>query len=191
MPPPTTTYQLGIALQETRPPVWRRVLVLPALPLARLHDVIQAVMGWDDCHLHMFIDGDRRFTRRDRSLDDWTPPGMSRDLDESRYRVRHLLEKEGDWIEYEYDFGDCWRHRITLQKVLPRDRNIRLPACTGGKRQCPPEDCGGAWGFQNMLEALGDPNHEDHEELTDWIGEFDPEAFSVQAANARLRYVFR
>ena len=192
MPPPTVTYQLRVVLKGTSPPIWRRALVSPAMTLARLHDVLQAVMGWEDCHLHMFVKGERRFTRPGPWVADWTPPGMPRDLDERKYRVRHLLEKEKDWIDYEYDFGDSWDHRITLQKILPRDPKQRLPACVSGKRRCPPEDSGGTWGFQDKLRILGDPDDEEHEWISEWMGgDFDAEAFSVRDVNERLRHMFR
>ena len=90
------------------------------------------------------------------------------------------------------DFGDSWNHRVTLQKVLLRDPRVRLPACISGKRQCPPEDCGGLPGFYRMLDALEDPDDEEHDELKDWVGgSFDPEEFSVEAVNQQLRQRFR
>ncbi|WP_423928670.1 plasmid pRiA4b ORF-3 family protein [Candidatus Palauibacter sp.] len=192
MPPPAVTYQLRVVLRGTSPPIWRRILVSPSMTLARLHDVLQVVMGWDDCHLHMFVKGERRFSPPDPWGNDWTPPGMPRDLDERKCRVRHLLEREKEWFDYEYDFGDSWSHRITLQKILPRDPKQRLPACISGKRRCPPEDSGGSWLFQEKLEIRDDPDHEDHEWISEWMGEdFDAEAFSVRDVNERLRYMFR
>ena len=102
-------------------------------------------------------------------------------LDERKYRIGQLLRREKDWIEYEYDFGDSWYHRITLQKILPRDPAVRLPVCVSGKRRCPPEDCGGVWGFYHKLAVMADPDHEEHEEIRWWMdGSFDPEAFSVE-----------
>ena len=92
----------------------------------------------------------------------------------------------------EYDFGDGWTHRITLQKILPQDPRVRLPACVAGKRQCPPEDCGGIWGFYEKLRILEDPDDEEYEDIREWMGDdFDPDDFSVDEVNAQLRGMFR
>lgn len=196
MPPrssrlPRTTYQLRVALKGARPPIWRRFQVSPAMNLSGLHDVLQAVMGWHDSHLHMFIKGRRRFTLPNPWLDDPDPFGKPLFLDERKYRIDELLTREKDWMEYEYDFGDSWYHRITLQKILPRDPAVRLPVCISGGRACPPEDCGGTWGFYENLAILADPDHEEHEDIAEWMDpDFDPETFSVEEVNVTLRAMF-
>ena len=192
MPPRAVTYQLRVALKGARPPIWRRFLVPPTITLESLHDVLQVVMGWHDGHLHMFIKGRQRFSLPNPWMDDWAPMGGPRELDERGYRVNQLLKREKDWIDYEYDFGDGWTHRITLQKILPRDPQVRLPACVAGKRQCPPEDCGGIWGFYEKLRILEDPDDEEYEDIREWMGDdFDPDDFSVDEVNAQLRGMFR
>ena len=184
--PPCYTYQLRVALKGTRPPIWRRLLVSPSMRLSRLHDALQVVMGWDDCHLHMFTKGQRRFMFPNPWMDDVDPFGGPRFLDERKYRIDQLLTREKDWIEYQYDFGDSWYHRITLQKILPRDPAVRLPVCISGKRRCPPEDCGGIWRFYETLAILADPDHEEHDEIAEWMDpDFDPEAFSVPMRSSR------
>ena len=186
--PPRVTYQLRIALKGTKPPIWRRILVSPSMTLDRLHDVIQAVMGWQDCHLHMFIKGRQCYSIPSPWDDDWRAPGTPRDLNERKYRVSQLLKRDKDWITYEYDFGDSWEHRVTLQKIHPHDPAVSLPACIGGKRRCPPEDSGGLWGYYENLDILKDPDHPEHEHTKEWMGEgFDPEVFSVQAVDQMLR----
>ena len=185
--PPRVTYQLRIALRRTKPPIWRRVLVPPSMYLDTLHHLIQVVMGWEDRHLHMFRKGDRRYSKPGPWDNDWRESATSRHLDERKHRIGQLLKREKDWMTYMYDFGDSWEHKITLQKILPYDRTVRLPACTGGRRRCPPEDCGGVWGYYEMLEVLKDPNARDHEHMKEWIGEdFDPGEFSVQAVDEVL-----
>ena len=155
--------------------------------LDTLHHLIQVVMGWEDRHLHMFRKGDRRYSKPGPWDNDWRESATSRHLDERKHRIGQLLEHEKDWMTYMYDFGDSWEHKITLQKILPYDRAVRLPACTGGRRRCPPEDCGGVWGYYEMLEVLKDPNARDHEHMKEWIGEdFDPGEFSVQAVDEVL-----
>ena len=102
--------------------------------------------------------------------------------------VSYLLTTEKDKIEYEYDFGDGWVHEIKLEKILPADNTMKSPVCTDGALACPPEDCGGIWGYAQMLEALKDPHHEQHEETLEWIGEeFDPELFDIETVNKLLK----
>ncbi len=185
--PQRVTYQLRIDLKGTKPPIWRRVLVPHSLPLDRLHDVIQVAMGWLDGHLHMFVKGRQTYAVPNPWGDDWTLPGMPATLDEREFRVSQLLKREKDWLTYEYDFGDGWEHRVTLQKILPYDSAVRLPACTGGKRSCPPEDSGGVWGYYDNLEILRDPDHPEHEEIKEWMGVgFDPEEFDLRYVNEAL-----
>ena len=182
--PPRVTYQLRIALRRTKPPIWRRVLVPPSMHLDTLHHLIQVVMGWEDCHLHMFRKGDQRYSRPGPWDNDWRESATSRHLDERTHRINHLLKREKDWITYLYDFGDRWEHKVTLQKILPYDPAVRLPACISGRRRCPPEDCGGVWGYYEMLDSLEDPRARDHEHMKEWIGgHFDPEVFSAQAVD--------
>ena len=155
--------------------------------LDTLHYLIQVVMGWEDCHLHMFRKGDQRYSRPGPWRNDFRMPGTPRDLDERKYRISQLLKHEKDWITYMYDFGDHWEHKVTLQKILPYDPAVRLPACISGRRRCPPEDCGGVWGYYEMLEVLEDPNARNHEHMKEWIGEhFDPEVFSARAVDEVL-----
>ncbi len=185
--PDRFTYQLRIDLRGTKPPIWRRVLVPPSQPLDRLHDVIQVAMGWLDGHLHMFVKGRQTYAVPNPWDDDWVLPGMPATLDEREFGVSQLLKHEKDWLTYEYDFGDGWAHRVTLQKILSYDPSIRLPACTGGKRRCPPEDSGGVWGYYGQLEILKDPDHPEHEDVREWMGEdFDPEEFDVRYVDEAL-----
>ena len=185
--PPRVTYQLRIVLLHAKPPIWRRVLVPPSMHLDILHHVIQVVMGWEDRHLHMFRKDNRRYSIPDPWRHQFRMPGTPRDLDERKYRIHHLLASEGDWMTYMYDFGDSWEHKVTLQKILPHKRGARLPACISGRRRCPPEDCGGVWGYEEMLKSLANPKAEDHEHVKEWIGEdFDPEVFSARTVDREL-----
>lgn len=183
MPPKNKTYQLRIALEGARPPIWRRLLVPNSIRLAELHDVLQIVMGWYDCHLHSFVKGDRQY----QMPNPWRDLLDSHWLDERKYRLDQLLTRPKDWMRYVYDFGDNWRHKVTLQKVLPVDPKQPLPFCLSGKRRCPPEDCGGLGGYYNMLEAVADPTHEEHEMYSEWlVDDFDPEEFDVDDVNDAL-----
>jgi Plasmid pRiA4b ORF-3-like protein len=107
-------------------------------------------------------------------------------------RLSELLNQRGAKANYTYDFGDSWEHSIRVEKVLPAKPGVVVPQCTGGELNAPPEDCGGLPGYYNLLEAILDPEHDQHEELLDWIGgSFDPEFFSADAINQRLDKMFR
>jgi len=168
----------------TKPPIWRRVLVPADLTLADLHGVIQAVMEWEDGHLHNFSIGNKKF-----GLPDPDDPMMA-DLgwaDERRVRLCQVFGEAGAKAEYNYDFGDDWLHRIVVEKVLPPVPEAAYPVCTGGKLNGPPEDCGGVYGYYHLLDAIGDPEDEEHEDLLEWIGGgYNPDAFSVDEINRRL-----
>ncbi len=173
-----SVYQLKATILDIKPPVWRRLVVRDDSTLAELHDVLQAAFGWWDYHLHEFEIGGVRYGVDDG--EDWNPP-----KDERRAKLRTLVQ-EGSTFLYVYDFGDYWRHRIVVEKVLAAEAGRRYPACTGGRRACPPEDCGGPWGYQEFLAAIVDPDHEEHDSMLEWVaGSFDPDA--VEAGEFRLR----
>ena len=176
-------YQLKVTLLGTRPPIWRRLLVPSDLNLAQLHDVLQVAMGWQDGHLHEFSAGGRRFGPPDPQ-----DQFMADDVgDERKVRVFDLFGRTGAKALYTYDFGDTWEHSIVLEKRLPAAPNMIYPICTDGQLACPPEDCGGIPGFYDLLGALRDPTHEEHQELRDWVGgDYDPEVFSIEAVNRIL-----
>jgi len=101
-------------------------------------------------------------------------------LDEKRRKIANYFSMKNPTANYEYDFGDSWEHKIQLEKILPREKDVNYPRCIGGKRACPPEDCGGIWGYERLLEILKDPKHEEYEEMLEWVGgEFDPELFDA------------
>jgi hypothetical protein len=108
-------------------------------------------------------------------------------LDDSKTTLQAVACSEGAQFVYVYDLGDGWQHLIQVEKVLPPGPKAHYPICLAGKRACPPEDCGGAGGYMNLLEAIADPQHEDHDMMIDWLGDdFDPEEFSVEEVNERL-----
>lgn len=178
-PATDATYEFEIALQDIKPRIWRRFCASNTLSLAQLHDVVQAVMGWDDCHLHMFEIAGEEFSR--------PLPGESRDFeDERKFRLADFGLRERDEILYEYDFGDGWEHRLVLKKILPPEADAP-PVCIKGARACPPEDCGGPWGYGDLLDALAHPADPRYDELREWIGEgCDAERFEVAHINAGL-----
>lgn len=178
----STVVSLKVTLRDTKPPIWRRLLMTDTMTLADLHRVVQGAMGWHDTHLHLF-DIDGRQYGAPRTVDDVA--------DERRLTLRGLLKSGVLRFAYIYDFGDSWEHVIAIEKARPATDGETLPACIAGKRACPPEDCGGTWGYQHLLEVLADPSHPEYEEQREWIGEeIDPEAFDINLANTVLKAKF-
>jgi len=175
-------FQLKVTLLDTKPPIWRRVLVDGSSTLDHVHDVIQAAFGWWNYHLHEFEVGQTRYGVPDPD-EDWGEPPR----DERRTRL-DAIAGEGSSFRYTYDFGDGWDHKIVVEKVVHADATVTVPACIDGRRACPPEDCGGTWGYGELLEILADPAHPEHDERREWIGRpFDPEAFDPSEFEDNLR----
>jgi len=177
-------YQFKITLLDIKPTIWRRIQVADC-SLTELHEDIQRAFGWWNYHLHQFeIDGER--------YSQPAPDGEDFGIDfkdESNVLLSKLIPKSGRksrWI-YEYDFGDGWRHEILFEGFPPTDSKAKYPLCVEGERACPPEDCGGPWGYVEYLAAIADPKHEQHRELREWRGPFDPEAFDAKKATKEMR----
>lgn len=187
---PVPTYQLKIALRDTSPPIWRRITLPADTSLGSLHDIVQVCFGWDDSHLHCFAepDSDVGFVDFDAPLD----RDPSRDFDEESASVAELLPFVGRRLEYTYDFGDNWRHLITLEKILPASSGSRRVHCTGGRRAMPfAEDTGGAWALQGVLDAVENRPAPAPEPWTDRVESlrkegFDPAAFDRTALDRQL-----
>ncbi len=181
-------YQLKVQLEGVRPTIWRRFLISNISTLEDFHHTIQIVMGWTNSHLHQFIAEQSRYGMVDPEF------GMDWDDDlqnELNFKVKDLLKNEGNSILYEYDFGDGWNHKITLEKILSFTKGKFLPECIKGKRGCPPEDIGGVWGYGDFLAKWSDDNHPEYEELREWAGNyFDPEIFDLSETNEILQEVF-
>ena len=185
-PPPdmkAPIYQLKVTLKEIEPPIWRCVRVPGDYTLYDLHCVVQVVMGWEECHLHEFVIGDARYSTLYDDVD------LAEDvMEDDQATLAKVASSEGMKFTYVYDFGDDWKHEVLVQKILERDPAGVYPVCLGGERACPPEDCGGAPGYEEFLEAIRDPEHEEHDPVLEWIGgSFDPEAFDVKAINRMLQ----
>jgi hypothetical protein len=173
-------FQLKITLKDIRPPVWRRIQTHDC-SLAELHEIIQFCMPWDDEHLYAFEIGKEQYSALDRGA------ALPKCRDSNSLRLSDLVGRKTYHFVYEYDFGDSWRHVIEIEETLPPEERVRYPRCLDGRRACPPEDCGGPWGYPNFLDAIQAPDHPDHEERLEWIGdEFDPERFDLEEMNGGL-----
>ena len=165
----------------SKPPIWRRIRVPGSVKLRKLHQILQVVMGWSNYHLHEFIIGESHFGEPDPDY------GFEMKSDRTATLSQVILHARSKFV-YIYDFGDGWEHEILIEAILASRAGMRCPVCLAGKRACPPEDCGGIWGYADFLKAIGDPNHEEHDNMLDWIGGgFDPEAFDLEEINQELK----
>ena len=175
---------LRIELKDANPPIWRVVEVPTSITLKVLHDIVQVTMGWLDYHLwELVIDGQAYGLPTE---EDWgTAPRKVAD----RVRLRDVIAPGTTTIDYTYDFGDSWEHKLTVSDVRPGDPGTAYPRFVAGERDCPPEDCGGIPGFYEMLEARADPTHPGHAETSEWLDGYDPEEldiFPIQVALGRI-----
>ena len=175
-------YQFKITLKDIKPPIWRRIQVPENYSFWDLHVAIQDAMGWTDSHLHAF-----GVTNPGTGLDEEIgSPGKSfSDNDQMALHAKKMISKyftpENNRAVYLYDFGDDWRHDILLEKILPKEKDAFYPVCLAGKRNCPPEDCGGVPGYMDLLDIISNPAREEHEETIEWLGDdFDPEHFNIK-----------
>ena len=175
-------YQFKITLQGINPPIWRRIQAPESYSFLDLHAAIQDAMGWEGYHLHQFEVMNPKYGEEDfiGSPDDSglggvkVRPGWEVPIAPYFVRTAEAI--------YEYDFGDSWRHKITLEKILPLESGVAYPRCIDGKRACPPEDSGGVWGYEELLDVIKNPNHGDYEGCMEWLSDdFDPEAFNPEA----------
>lgn len=175
-------YEIKIMLMNLDPVVWRQVLVPRDITLGKLHAVIQVAMGWEDDHLHEFVIGRKRYGRRvaDSFGFDDAP------LDEDIVRLNGVAKPKTKFA-YQYDFGDGWDHEIRIEREVESDTGKRKARCVAGEHACPPEDCGGVYGYANMLAILDDPQHEEYDETREWLGdEFDPLEFDLKTVERKL-----
>ena len=178
------TYDLKVSLLDIRPPIWRRIRVHADVTLERLHEILQVAMGWRRRHLHQFELEGRVYAERHDGM-----PAAYGDV--ARTRLDALLVRVRDRLHYEYDLGDGWVHSIVLEKVHARQPEDRVCMILDGARACPPEDCGGAGGYEHLLEVIADETDPEHAEMLAWVGKtFDPEKFDVEAVNRMLRRKF-
>lgn len=167
----TVITRLKVTLRHVKPKVVRQIEVPVDLRLDRLHQVMQAAMGWTDSHLHEFRAGGMAWGRPD-------PDGFHEGpLPEAKATLQDLLDSAGGKsFLYIYDFGDDWEHEVRVERLGEAELSATYPRLLKAEGRCPPEDVGGPWGYAEFLEALADPDHEQHEELLAWHGgPFDPQ----------------
>jgi hypothetical protein len=170
-------------LGVTKPPVWRRVQLRADTRLDQLHEILQAALGWENYHLHAFSFGEEEFGPRD--------PELGLDFSDERRVTLGELTDLGARFRYTYDYGDNWEHEILVEDLLDPDPETHYPILVAAKGACPPEDCGGTWGYADLKEILADPGHDEHQERLEWLGlenasEFDPNAVTLEQLEEEL-----
>ena len=180
--PARTVHTIKVTLAGSQPPIWRRLQVPSTMTLRALHDVLQAAFGWEDYHMWVFETPLGRYGLADRDLEISSAAAK---------RLGQVAPHKTDRLGYTYDFGDDWEHIIVVEAISSPEPGIAYPRCLTGRRACPPEDCGGIWGYDYLIEILTDPRHEEHQERLEWLGldspsQFDPSAFDPAQANTAL-----
>lgn len=176
---------MRIALKDHTPTIWRRLVVPGEIKLSKVHAIFQAAMGWENYHLHQFqISGQVYGVPDDEFVDD-----EYNDIDEDAVVLSEVVSAPMRF-SYQYDFGDNWQHEVVVETMDLVPLVLKFAVCIDGQRACPPEDCGGTGGFEEFIEAVTDPTHEEHVDYMQWVGHpFDPEAFSLSSINAALQRV--
>jgi hypothetical protein len=188
VPPAENILQLKVTLRYIQPPIWRRIAVPDNFTLGDLHYVIQTAMGWHNCHLHGFRIGKVNYEVGSPGADFGLPMGHGEPAPrEDEVFLSKVFQRKGQRGLYEYDFGDGWLHEILVEKIIPASTPHPAPVCLAGKRACPPEDCGSYPGYANVLRVLKSAETDDDREFREWVGEYDPEHFDMDAVNRQLR----
>lgn len=169
-------YQFKITLKDTKPAIWRRIQVPETYTFCDLHVAIQNAMGWENYHLHQF----NIINPKTGITEDIGSPGGEA-ISGSKIPLSSYFSLQNKRAYYLYDFGDSWEHMILLEKILPQVPKLKYPICIGGERACPPEDCGGSWGYENLLVIIKNKKHAEHRSTMEWLGEpFNPAEFKLK-----------
>ncbi|MFH0799510.1 MAG: plasmid pRiA4b ORF-3 family protein [Pseudomonadota bacterium] len=167
-------YQFKISLVDSRPPIWRRVLVPRSFSFRELHKVIQGLFGWENCHMHDFYSG--KAYRSSKIGKSWP---LDRHFSRPKQKATYL-----------YDFGDDWEHEIVFEKMAEAPKGVTHAICLDGANAAPPEDCGGLYGYYDILSVIQDEKHPEYGEMREWIGEnFDPQLFEIERINKGLKRI--
>jgi hypothetical protein len=178
-----SVHQLRVTLDGVTPPAWRRILVPSTISLAKLHEILQVAMGWEDEHLYLFKLQDRLYGQLDP---EWELPIK----DAAQAKLDKIASRADASFVYEYDLGDSWLHEVVVEQIGRPEQGSHYPMCVAGERACPPEDCGGSPGYEELCRVTANPKHRDHKRLMTWLGgHFDPEAFDVKTVNDELHWI--
>ncbi len=174
----TNILKLRIKIPDIEPEIWREILIENDITFKKLHEIIQLSFGWTNSHLYNFDVNGILFSIPDKEF-------KNNDLD-AKNKITEFLIEEGQKAHYTYDFGDNWEHEIEIVDVLKKEKGIRYPKCLDGKRNGPPEDCGGIPGYEDVIDALTSKDKSEYEDLLEWLGNYDPEKFDIDKINKAI-----
>jgi hypothetical protein len=189
-------FQFKVELRDITPIIWRRIQVPGSYTFWDFHVAIQDVMGWFDCHLHLFrVENPETDSVEEIGIPDEDSYEGEPDLIPGwEVHIADYFKRPGDSASYEYDFGDGWEHAVVLEDIVEKQKGRKYPVCVAGARACPPEDCGGVPGYEDLLVTINDPTSEEYESTMEWLGgQFDPEQFDpaeVVFENPKRRWKF-
>ncbi len=172
-------YQLKIKLQGITPQIYRKVLVKSDITLNKLERILFGVLDWEGGHLSQFD-----------IFGEFYGGEYVEDVKPLTVKLNIFIKTVKQKFTWEYDFGDSWVHEITLEKILPIEDGKTYPICIAGARCCPPEDCGGVWGYADIIKELKKPEEDRDEDLMEWVGDdYDPEYFDIEEINKYLNNI--
>ena len=181
-------FQLKIVIKNSKPPIWRRVIVPTGITFSQLSMILNEVMGWSGYHLFEF-EFYHQELRIIEGAEDVDLIGSYDYLEASTTFIREFME-ENDWFTYTYDLGDDWQHRVTIEKIID-DWEYNYPKVIKYKGDCPIEDCGGIYGYYDCLEIINDTNHSDYEKRLEWMKlQGYPQEFDMQYVNEQLEHLY-
>jgi len=173
-------FRLFVVLEGSNPPVWRRIVVNGGTPLISIHCALQTCFGWSNEHLYMFYDEILDYAPFEFDIPDAE--------DSNSLAIYNILNQIGETIYYEYDFGNKWVHKITLEAFVDLENFNTIPFCISGERCGPPENCGGIEDYQNILKIIADKKHKDYRETRAKIGRgWNPDRINFNKINRLLK----
>lgn len=198
------TFQFKIQLQNiTKPPVWRRLLVPAEISFAQFHEIIQDAFGWENEHMYSFSPSgyhsspeiEAKPDKNENELSTFLSMNSSQSLDAAKTKLSYIFKREGQYFTYIYDFGDDWAHKIILEKIDEKDDSTSA-ILLKGKGACPPEDCGGPWGYEELKNVMADKSHPDRQEMLDWLSlesdeEWDTESYNFDEEAAVFNRMYK
>jgi hypothetical protein len=176
--------QFRLSVKDVEPEIWRKILVSSDTTLAKLHSILQVLMGWSDNHLYAFVIDRKRYSPP-TEYDDVVAKGNSVST-----KLSTISAKDAKLITYEYDFGDCWEIQLCIEPGHDGFQRKQSAECIAGSRHGPIEDSGGSRGYMDKTKIYGNPQHKHHLEVRKLIGpNFDPEAFDLIQTNEMLKAI--
>lgn len=181
------TFTFKISLLGFEPEIWRIFKAPGDLNFDLFHGAIQIIMGWENSHLYYF-ENKNIHIKIPMELESYQ--ATTKVVEAHEIKLEEVFKRKGSTMEYFYDFGDEWTHKITALEIN-KDEEIAIPICLDGANACPPEDCGGTGGYSHFLHALKEENAPEDKDWEYWRENFKPDFFDVENVNKSIRECFR